>query len=109
MSDCPDSGTACIGLATPASHRSSTAVGRIPAPAHRFDVVDGVIAEAGRSIGHLPNIDLALGALYYIADLPRDAPLFAIARIAGWAAHYDEELGERPVRFRGLARHRRRP
>nr|WP_287394220.1 citrate/2-methylcitrate synthase [Candidatus Microthrix sp.] len=31
-------------------------------------------------------------------------PIFAVARIAGWAAHYAEELDERPVRYRGLAR-----
>jgi len=80
------------------------AVRRIPAPAERLRIVDEVIAEAGRSIGHLPNIDLALGALYHVADLPADAPVFAVARVAGWAAHYDEELGERPVRFRGLSR-----
>lgn len=82
------------------------AVRRIPDPAGRLAVVDGVLAEAGRSIGQLPNIDLALGALYHVAELPTDAPVFAIARIAGWAAHYDEELGERPVRFRGLSRER---
>ncbi len=82
------------------------AVRRIPDPAGRLDVVDGVLAEAGRSIGHLPNIDLALGALYHVAELPADSPVFAIARTAGWAAHYDEELGERPVRFRGLSRER---
>ena len=79
------------------------AVHSIPARRERHDVVDAVIAEAGRSIGHLPNIDLALGALYHVGGLPRDAPLFAIARIAGWAAHYAEELRERPVRFRGLS------
>lgn len=78
----------------------------IPAPASRRQVVDDVITEAGHAIGHLPNVDLALGALYFVADLPHDAPIFAVARIAGWAAHYAEELGERPVRFRGLATQR---
>lgn len=82
------------------------AVRAVPAPPERIGVVDAVIAEAGRSIGHLPNIDLALGALIHVARLPVDAPIFGVARIAGWAAHYDEELGERPVRFRGLSRER---
>lgn len=82
------------------------AVRAIPAPPERIAVVDAVIREAGRSIGHLPNIDLALGALNHVAGLPVDAPIFGVARIAGWAAHYDEELGERPVRFRGLSRER---
>ena len=83
-----------------------TAVRAIPARPERMAVVDGVIREAGRSIGHLPNIDLALGALIHVAGLPTDAPIFGVARVAGWAAHYDEELGERPVRFRGLSRER---
>jgi citrate synthase len=82
------------------------AVRAIPADPDRIAVVDSVIARAGREIGHLPNVDLALGALYHVAGLPHDAPLFAIARIAGWTAHYIEELGERPVRFRGLSRER---
>ncbi len=82
------------------------AVRAIPAPPERIAVVDAVIREAGRSIGHLPNIDLALGALTHVGRLPIDAPIFGVARIAGWAAHYDEELGERPVRFRGLSRER---
>jgi len=79
------------------------AVREIPAPRARLELVDALIAEAGRAVGHLPNIDLALGALLFVADLPRDAPIFAVARLAGWGAHYAEELGERPVRFRGLA------
>ncbi|MEO6652071.1 MAG: citrate/2-methylcitrate synthase [Ilumatobacteraceae bacterium] len=70
------------------------------------DVIDAVLAESGRTVGVLPNVDLALGALTFVAGLPADAPLFAIARIPGWVAHYQEELTERPLRFRGLARSR---
>jgi citrate synthase len=82
------------------------AVRAIPVDPDRLAVVDAVIGQAGREIGHLPNVDLALGALYFVGGLPHDAPVFAIARIAGWTAHYVEELGERPVRFRGLSRER---
>jgi citrate synthase len=82
------------------------AVRAIPVDPDRLAVVDAVIGQAGREIGHLPNVDLALGALYFVGELPHDAPVFAIARIAGWTAHYVEELGERPVRFRGLSRER---
>ncbi len=78
-------------------------VREIPAPAHRRAVVDETIESAGALVSRVPNIDLALGALSYLAGLPCDIPLFAIARIAGWTAHYLEELEERPVRFRGLA------
>jgi len=70
----------------------------------RMAVVDDVIAEVGRTLPHPPNIDVALGALTWVAGLDPDIPIFAIARIAGWAAHYAEELDERAVRFRGLAR-----
>ncbi len=70
------------------------------------DVVDDAIAEVGRTLPHRPNVDLALGALTWTAGLEPDTPIFAIARIAGWAAHYAEELDERPLRFRGVARSR---
>ena len=79
------------------------AVRALPDAAERMPVVDSVVAEAGRVIGHLPNVDLGLGALHHVGGLARDVPLFAVARIAGWIAHYVEALGERPVRYRGLA------
>ena len=53
----------------------------------------------------LPNCDLALAALSWGTDMPPDTgrTLFAIARVAGWTAHYLEELAERPLRFRARA------
>ena len=80
------------------------AVRRIDADATA--VVDALVAEVGRTLPHQPNVDLALGALTWAAGLAPDTPLFAVARIAGWAAHYDEELEEAPLRFRGVARPR---
>jgi citrate synthase len=49
-----------------------------------------------------PNIDLALAALTWTSGLQMDTgrTIFSIARFAGWTAHYLEELGERPLRFR---------
>ncbi len=70
----------------------------------RLAVITETISEVGRSMPHQPNVDLALGALTWITDLDPGTPLFAVSRIAGWAAHYDEELDARPVRFRGVAR-----
>jgi citrate synthase len=70
----------------------------------RAGYVDEVIAEVGRVLPHPPNIDVALAALTWVAGLDPDSQIFAIARVAGWAAHFAEELDERAVRFRGLAR-----
>ena len=52
-----------------------------------------------------PNCDLALAALSWGTGMPPDTgrTIFAIARIAGWTAHYLEELSERPLRFRARA------
>jgi citrate synthase len=51
------------------------------------------------------NCDLALAALSWGTGMPPDTgrTLFAVARLAGWAAHYMEELTERPLRFRARA------
>ena len=70
-------------------------------------LVDAVVTEAGRVMSPLPNVDLALGALTMAAGLSPNTPIFAIARIAGWGAHYEEEVAEAPVRFRGVATPRR--
>jgi len=51
------------------------------------------------------NVDLALAAITWATGMPPDAgrTIFTVARVAGWAAHYLEELGERPLRFRARA------
>jgi citrate synthase len=67
------------------------------------DLLAEVVAEVGRTMPHQPNVDLALGALTRAGGLDPEVPIFAVARIAGWAAHFSEELQERPVRFRGVA------
>ena len=52
-----------------------------------------------------PNVDLALAAMAWTTGMPEDTgqTLFAVARVAGWVAHYLEELGERPLRYRARA------
>jgi citrate synthase len=80
------------------------AVRPIDPDGQRVAVVDRVIAEVGRVLPHPPNIDVAIGALTWVARLDPDVPIFSVARVAGWAAHFAEELDERPVRYRGLAR-----
>jgi citrate synthase len=49
-----------------------------------------------------PNVNLAVGAIAYAAKLAPEAgeTLFTIARMAGWVAHYLEEIEESPRRFR---------
>jgi citrate synthase len=44
-------------------------------------------------------------ALSWGTGMPPDTgrTIFAVARVAGWAAHYMEELTERPLRFRARA------
>ena len=79
-------------------------VALLPDPHGRLDVVADLRAETGARFTRRPNVDLGLGALSFVGDLPADMPLFATARIAGFAAHLIEELAERPLRYRGLAR-----
>ena len=52
-----------------------------------------------------PNVDLGLAAIAWAAGMPPDAgrTLFTVARVAGWVAHYLEELRERPLRYRARA------
>jgi citrate synthase len=82
------------------------AIALLPDPRGRARVLDEVVREAGIRQTRRPNIDLGLGALAFIAELPPDAPVFAVARLAGFAAHLAEELAERPLRYRGIARSR---
>jgi len=53
----------------------------------------------------LPNVDLALASMAWATGMPPDAgrTLFTVARVAGWTAHYLEELEERPLRYRARA------
>lgn len=55
----------------------------------------------------IPNLDLSLGALTWLAGMQSDAgeAIFSIARTAGWLAHGLEEYEESPLRFRPRARY----
>jgi citrate synthase len=79
---------------------------RLPTAADGRAVVDQVLREANLRIAQQPNVDFGVAAVTYLGGLDPDVPIFAVARLAGWAAHCLEELDERPVRFRGLARPR---
>src|SRR5664280_1303212 len=68
-------------------------------------VLDEVMELAADHSVPLPNCDLALAALAWGAGMAPDSgrTIFAVARVAGWTAHYLEELTERPLRFRARA------
>ena len=76
----------------------------LPDAAGRFAVVDDVIREASGQIVARPNVDLGLAALSFVGGLAAGCPALRRRSLAGWAAHIDEELLERPLRFRGVAR-----
>ena len=73
--------------------------------AERRNVVREVMELALAHDVPLPNCDLALAALSWGTGMPPDTgrTIFAVARVAGWTAHYLEELAERPLRFRARA------
>jgi citrate synthase len=80
------------------------AVRALPDPSGRYEIVDAVMRVASDQIVARPNVDFGLAALSFVGGLDADVPIFAVARVAGWAAHIEEELLERPLRFRGVAR-----
>jgi citrate synthase len=82
------------------------AVWRLPNADQGRPVVDEVLREANIRLAKQPNVDFGVAVLCYLGGLDPEVPIFAIARLAGWAAHCLEELDERPVRYRGLARPR---
>jgi citrate synthase len=75
------------------------------APAENVEVVRSLITLADEHSVPLPNVDLGLAAISWATGMPPDAgrTLFAVARVAGWVAHYLEELEERPLRYRARA------
>ncbi|MGD0379148.1 MAG: citrate/2-methylcitrate synthase [Acidimicrobiales bacterium] len=74
-------------------------------PAQRRQVLDALLALAAERSIPGPNVDLGLGALMRAAGMAEDGgrTIFTIARVAGWTAHYLEELEERPIRYRARA------
>ncbi len=78
---------------------------------HRRHVFDTLLALAAERAIPGPNVDLALGALMRAAGMAEDGgrTIFTVARVAGWTAHYLEELEERPIRYRARAVYAARP
>ena len=68
---------------------------------HQRRLVGSLVALAADYNIPAPNVDLGLAALSWATGMAADAgrTIFAVARGAGWTAHYLEELDERPLRF----------
>ncbi len=65
---------------------------------HLYDVARAIEQEAESRLGPkgiYPNVDFYSGLVYRKLGIPRDlfTPVFAIARVAGWLAHWREQLG----------------
>ena len=63
-----------------------------------YDVAHSLEKEAESGLGPkgiYPNVDFYSGLVYRKLGIPRDlfTPVFAIARVAGWLAHWREQLG----------------
>jgi citrate synthase len=56
--------------------------------------METIMAEKLGSKGIYPNVDFYSGIIYQALGIPRDlfTPIFAIARVAGWLAHWLEQL-----------------
>jgi len=63
------------------------------------------VIESNSVKGIYPNVDFYSGLVYRKWGIPTDlfTPVFAIARVAGWLAHWKEQLAEnrifRPTQF----------
>ena len=57
--------------------------------------LEAVAAERLGPKGIYPNVDFYSGLVYRKLGIPEDlfTPIFAIARVAGWLAHWKEQIG----------------
>lgn len=61
--------------------------------------MERVVAEKLGHKGIYPNVDFYSGLVYRKMGIPTDlfTPIFAIARVAGWLAHWKEQLAENRI------------
>jgi citrate synthase len=61
--------------------------------------VEKVMAEAVGAKGIWPNVDFYSGILYDKMGIPMDlfTPVFAVARVAGWVAHWREQIADNRI------------
>jgi len=65
----------------------------------RAKELEAVVAEGLGAKGIYPNVDFYSGIVYDKLDIPRDlfTPIFAISRVAGWCAHWMEQLEDNRI------------
>ncbi len=61
--------------------------------------MEQAVSEKLGTKGIYPNVDFYSGLVYRKLGIPTDlfTPIFAIARVAGWLAHWKEQLGENRI------------
>lgn len=61
--------------------------------------MEHAVSEKLGAKGIYPNVDFYSGLVYRKLGIPTDlfTPIFAIARVAGWLAHWKEQLGENRI------------
>lgn len=67
-----------------------------------YDIAVALEEAVAVRLGHkgiYPNVDFYSGLVYRKLGIPTDlfTPVFAIARVAGWLAHWKEQLGENRI------------
>jgi citrate synthase len=69
---------------------------------HYYDIAVTLEKAVAERLGHkgiYPNVDFYSGLVYRKLGIPTDlfTPVFAIARVAGWLAHWKEQLAENRI------------
>jgi citrate synthase len=69
---------------------------------HYYDIalaLETAVAKRLGDKGIYPNVDFYSGLVYRKLGIPTDlfTPVFAIARVSGWLAHWKEQLGENRI------------
>jgi citrate synthase len=68
-------------------------VGESAGNLHSYEMLEKEREVVHREKGLYPNVDLYSGSVYALLGVPKDlfTPIFAVSRVAGWAAHVLEE------------------
>jgi citrate synthase len=75
--------------------RLATELGEQAGNTDSVQILETVAGVVNREKGLFPNVDLFSGAAYKTMGIPTDqfTPIFAMSRVAGWAAHVLEQHG----------------